>query len=185
LAVREIKTAYNTSYKSLPGLVNEKYYLSNYVWSRGTVRQALNNTHMRLSIILTIVILLIGCSDKPVDTLTPGEIAQKLNGYWKLKTVETNDTVKEFDLNSDKIKYFDFEGTKGIDADLTDNHDGSFMTHTHDPFCEIKERDNKKIIEYFLLFNENWDLEIKSLSMDELVLADSTTTWTYIRHKME
>jgi hypothetical protein len=58
---------------------------------------------------------------------------------------------------------------KGVDADLTDNHNGSFMTYSHDPFCEIREKHNKKIIEYFLLFNEKWNLEIKSHSADELV----------------
>lgn len=140
---------------------------------------------MRQSFVIGLVIVLISCEGKSVDERTPLEIAQELNGYWKLKSVKTPDGVKVFDLNTREVKCFDFDGTKGVDADLTENADGSFQTRSHDPFCEVKAQGDKRIIEYFLLFNDSWHLEIKSLSEDELVLADSITTWTYVRHEMK
>ncbi len=139
----------------------------------------------------TILILLIlkGCADRPVDnfvdSLSLEEIGQRLTGYWKLKRTENNDGVKEFDLSSDEVQYFEFEGIKGIAANFTDNHDGSFTTASHEPTCELKERGQKKIIVYSLIFNDSWEQEIESISQGELILVDSATTWTYVRFKVD
>jgi hypothetical protein len=140
----------------------------------------------------TIWILLtsVGCLERPadnsVDNLTLQEIGQRITGhYWKLKRIENDKGIKEFDLSSDQVKYFEFEGLKGIAANFTDNHDGSFTTESHEPTCELKEKGKRKFIEYSLIFNDNWEHEIKSISQDELVLADSSTTWTYVKFKVE
>jgi hypothetical protein len=143
---------------------------------------------MKFTIIL-ILLTLAGCVDRPaynsVDNLTLQEIGQRLTGHWKLKRIENNEGVKEFDLSSDEVKYFEFEGLKGIMADFTDNHDGSFTTESHEPTCELKEIGQRKIIVYSLIFNDSWEHEIESISQDELILGDSATTWTYIRFKVD
>lgn len=143
---------------------------------------------MKVTIIL-ILLTLTGCVDRPannsVDNLTLQEIGQRLTGHWKLKRIENNDGVEEFDLSSDEVKYFEFEGLKGIAANFTNNHDGSFTTESHEPTCELKERGQIKIIVYSLIFNDSWEHEIESISQDELILGDSATTWTYIRFKVD
>jgi hypothetical protein len=143
---------------------------------------------MKFTIIL-ILLTLRGCVDRPadnsVDNLTLQETGQRLTGHWKLKRIENNEGVNEFDLSSDEVKYFEFEGLKGIAANFTDNHDGSFATESHEPTCELKERGPRKIIVYSLIFNDSLEHEIESISQDELILVDSTTTWTYIRFNVD
>ena len=145
---------------------------------------------MRLTTIL-ILLTFMGCLDRTaddsVDSLSLQEIGQRMTGHWKLKRIENGNGTKEFDLDSDQIKYFEFEGAKGIAANFNDNHDGSFTTESHEPACELKEIGNRKIIEYSLIFhfNDNWEHEIKRISQDKLVLADSATTWTYIKVKLD
>ena len=132
---------------------------------------------------------LAGCVDRLADnsvaSLTLQEIEQRLTGHWKLKRIENDEGVKEFDLSFDEVKYFEFEGLKGIAANLKDNHDGSFTAEHHEPTCELRERGQRKIIVYSLIFNDNWEHEIESISQDELILVDSATTWTYVRFKVD
>jgi hypothetical protein len=138
---------------------------------------------------ILLLVALFGCVDRSpdntIDNLTLQETAQRLTGFWKLKRIENSKGIEEFDLSSDEVKYIEFEGVKGIEMNLKDNRDGSFTTHSSDPDCELKEKDNKKIIEYSLIFNENWEYEIKSLSQNELVLVDTASSWTYIKIKVE
>jgi hypothetical protein len=150
---------------------------------------------MRLTVgtmkLKTLLVLLIftGCldkaSDQTVEKLSLQEIEQRINGAWKLKTLKTENGVTEFDINYDTLTYIEFGGLKGTQAELIDNHNGTYGTRSSDPSCELKEREGKKIIEYSLVFNDNWEKEIKSLSDKELILADSVRTWTYIRAHLE
>ena len=143
---------------------------------------------MKFTIIL-FLLTLTGCVDRPADNsvnnLALQEVGQALTGHWKLKRIENNEGVKEFDLSSDEVKYFEFEGLKGIAANFTDNHDGSFTAESHEPTCELKEKGRRKILVFSLIFNDNWEHEIESISQDELILVDSATTWTYVRFKVD
>jgi hypothetical protein len=143
---------------------------------------------MRFKTILTLLTLF-GCLDSPADDtvhdLPLQEIGQRITGPWKLKRIENNKGIEEFDLSSDEVKYFDFEGLEGVEAHLTDNHDGTFMTRSNDPDCKLKKKGNKAIIEYSFFFNDNREYEITSLSKDKLVLADSATSWTYIKFNFD
>jgi hypothetical protein len=136
---------------------------------------------MRL-IIITLLIAtgcVNGTVEKSVDDLTLLEIGQRLNGHWRLKETETeNGTIENID--PDKFEYYEFEGLKGMNSEMTDNHDGTFLVPTCQPGCELKEKENKRIIKYIGL-GDSWELEIIKLSEDELILSGSGTKRTYER----
>jgi hypothetical protein len=138
---------------------------------------------------LLLLMILTACvditKDNGTDKLTLQQIEEKINGAWRLKKIETADRTTQFDLNSDTLTCIAFSGLKGWQGMLVDNHDGSYGTRSGEPFCELKERNGRKFIEYTLIFNDNWEKEIKSLSDEELVLADSLMTWTYVRQDVE
>jgi hypothetical protein len=143
---------------------------------------------MKIRILLALLILTT-CVDRTTDhiiaDLTLHEIEERINGAWKLKTLKTKDRTTEFDLRSDTLMYIEFNGLKGTEGMLIDNHDGTYGTRSDEPICELMERDGKKIIKYSLIFNDSWEKEIKSLSRNELALADSARTWTYVRQQLK
>lgn len=138
---------------------------------------------MRQLIIIGFLILN-GCGYKTIDTtadnLTLDEIAKGMTGNWKLKEIKTKKGIKKI-TESDTIQSYEFEGLKGYNEEMRDNHDGTFSTPTCQPICKLKEQNDKKIIEYADM-GHKWELEIVSVTKDKLVLADSITTWTYLRH---
>ena len=86
--------------------------------------------------------------------------------------------------NPDRLTHYEFKGLKGISSDETDNHDGFFSASLCGPFCKLKESGNKKIIEYTEI-GGTWELEIVSLSENELTLSNSATKWTYARYQIK
>ena len=115
-----------------------------------------------------------------VDKLTLVDIGQQLNGHWRLVNTKTKEGQTKINTHPDHLEYYEFEGIKGMNSEMTDNHNGTFAISTSQPSCRLKKQNNKKIIEYICL-SGSWELEILKISKDELILTDSKTTWTYER----
>lgn len=130
------------------------------------------------------IFILIGCVngtvDYPIDSISLNEVGLEINGHWRLVLTENKDGQKIENPDTDKLEYYEFEGLKGINSEMTDNHDGTFGIPTCQPSCRLKEQGSKKIIEYIGL-TDQWELEIIELSDDKLVLTDSKSRWTYER----
>lgn len=137
-----------------------------------------------MRVIIIILLIATGCGNGTVETsvedLTLLEIGQKLNGHWKLKETKTENGKIYDNVDPDKFEYYEFEGLKGMNSEMTDNHDGTFIVPTCQPACELKEQENKRIIKYIGL-GDSWELEIEKLSSDKLILSGSGTKWTYER----
>jgi len=140
---------------------------------------------MTLRLILLVLILLTGCSDKSelaVDSLSLQDVEEKLNGNWRINLIETKE--RKWIPHSSKytIEYFELSGLKGINGHVIYNKDGSIATKTHQPQCELKEKNGSKVIEFIGL--SDWtEMTIVKLSDSEMILSDSTNTVTYIREK--
>src|SRR5690349_22485246 len=83
-----------------------------------------------------------GTNENLSETLTL--YGAKLNGYWRLVRINPTSPDSDSELNPDKLIHYDFEGLEGIETTMTDYHDGSFGLESCPPFCELKERENKK-----------------------------------------
>src|SRR5688572_3344119 len=120
-----------------------------------------------MRVIIIVLLICTGCIngtvENAVDSLTLQEIGQKLNGHWRLKETETADGKIDDKVDPDKFEYYEFEGLKGMNSEMTDNHDGTFLVPTCQPGCELKEQDGKRIIKYIGL-GDSWELEIIELS---------------------
>lgn len=139
---------------------------------------------MRLLILALILTRCInGTIERSLDNLSLNDVGQKLNGHWRLKETETKGGQRTTSSDLDKLEFFEFDGLNGMNAEMTDNHDGSFSIPTCQPACRLKEEESKKVIEYIGLVGW-WELEIVTLSNNELVLSDSDTKWTYERRQV-
>lgn len=141
-----------------------------------------------MRMLFLILIISVGCLDltdeKSIDKLSLYEVGQRINGGWKLKSVQTRDEIRYFSMDSDKINHFEIDELNGVMIVLTDNHDGTYGVSSQDPFCQLLEKDKRKIIEY-AFFLSSTEEEIIKVTDNELVLTDSLTTWTYVRHELK
>ena len=130
------------------------------------------------------IFILTGCVngtvDYPIDNISLNKVGLKISGHWRLVLTENEDGQRIETPDTDKLEYYEFEGLKGINSEMTDNHDGTFGIPTCQPSCRLKEKGSKKMIEYIGLADQ-WELEITELSADKLVLTDSKSRWTYKR----
>jgi hypothetical protein len=136
-----------------------------------------------MRVLIISLLLLTSClnqtSENLVDKLSLVDIGQRLNGHWRLVSTKTDGQTK-INANPDNLEYYEFEGIKGMNSEMTDNHDGTFAIPTCQPSCRLKEENKKKKIQYIGLAG-SWELEIVKISKDELVLTNSSTSWTYER----
>ena len=119
---------------------------------------------MRITVIMLNCLILTSCANAVNQEDLP-----LLNGYWEIEEVVFPDgNRKAYGLNT-TIDYFEYENKKGFRKKVQPTLNGVYRTSDDAEFFVIVEKNDKFIVVYKNDLSQ-WEEEIRSLSIEKLVL---------------